>query len=105
MSRDAKPRLLDVALNEMVQHGMNRENRIRFLRFDKAGYEFARVRVEEFSFIGPAVVYKPEVVAHPLGPVCQDRVVETAQRSIEFSRFFDRLSNRNLKPCRGCRRL
>src|SRR5262245_59851572 len=92
--------LLDVALNEVVQHGMHRKQRVRLFGFDQPGDEFVGARVQELSRVRSAVIYQPEVVAHPLGPMRQDRVVQATQRLVELSGFFERFSNGDLESCR-----
>src|SRR5215471_4302058 len=95
--------LFDKSLNEVVEHRMNRKQRIGILRIQKLSDKFARLRIENSSFVGAAMIDQPEVAVHRLRTSRQKGLVKLPHRSVDRARLLQRLSDRNFQSCFGCR--
>ena len=85
---DAESFLAYVALNEVVEHRMDRQKDIRALRFYESADIPADFRIKEMALVRPRSIDQPEVPAHPLGAVRKQGIVEIGEGSIDPRRFF-----------------
>ena len=79
---------------EVIHHRMDRQDDIGSLLIDESADISPDFRIKEVAFIRPDAVDQAEVKTHPLRTTPQKRIVEASERTVEFSGFFQWLSNR-----------